>query len=70
MSVAPASAVKEAEIREDFDKSEALREPGACAYTPYNYAWLDEEEDTCEKLSFGVFHFFHFFVAHPQISRF
>ena len=29
----------------------------------------DEEEDTCEKLSFGVFHFFHFF-AHPQISRF
>ena len=30
---------------------------------------LDEEEDTCEKLSFGVFHFFHFF-AHPQISRF
>ena len=29
---------------------------------------LDEEEDTCEKLSFGVFHSFHFF-AHPQISR-
>ena len=30
---------------------------------------LDEEEDTCEKLSFGVFHFFHF-VAHLQISHF
>ena len=28
---------------------------------------LDEEEDTCEKLSFGVFHFFHFFV-HARIS--
>ena len=30
-------------------------------------AYLDEEEDTCEKLSFGVFHFFHFF-AHARIS--
>ena len=30
-------------------------------------ALLDEEEDTCEKLSFGVFHFFHFFV-HARIS--
>ena len=28
---------------------------------------VDEEEDTCEKLSFGVFHFFHFFV-HARIS--
>ena len=28
---------------------------------------IDEEEDTCEKLSFGVFHFFHVFV-HARIT--